>query len=224
MNIYRTGLLLVVATLLASPSAALGITLGQVDTFENGAVAGWAVVNPTLQINGPAGSADHYVQVSSGASGQQSNLQMFNQSQWLGNYLAAGVTGVEMDLKNLNFTGADSIRIAIREGTASSITSGYSSTIAFNLPVDGQWHHAIFSLAAGSLTGINSPQPLASDLANVVNFGILSSVSPSTMGDPITLGSLGVDNIHALPEPSSISILLSGIVGIALLRRRRIQR
>ena len=61
MNIYRTGLLLVVAALLASPSITFGITLGQIDTFEDGTKQGWNNGSAIgVQPGGPAGSGDHY--------------------------------------------------------------------------------------------------------------------------------------------------------------------
>src|SRR6185369_15445469 len=103
-----------------------------------------------------------------------------NQSQWSGNYIGANVTSIEMDLKIQPSGGALPIRIAIRESTDVNIKAGYCSTIAFNLPRDQQWHHVSFSLAAGSMTGLFSPQPLANDLSNVIVFGIISSASPST--------------------------------------------
>jgi hypothetical protein len=230
MNIGRFCSLLALAILASVPATSQGITLGQVDTFEDGTSQGWSgsIVVPPTPTGGPAGNSDHYFQlITEGTSligpPVPVELQTSNISQWAGNYLAAGVTGVEMDLKNNNtFGGNLFIRIAINEDkfTTMSKMAGYSSTTAFTLPPDGQWYHAVFSLDTGSLTPISSPQPLASDLANVVDFQILNSSSPSTIGDFISFGALGIDNVHAVPEPASISILISGIVGVALLRRR----
>ena len=227
MNIGRFCLLLGPAILICFPAASRGITLGQVDTFEDGTQEGWItktfIVNPVKPPFG-TGNNDHYLDalITFGADGT-GPLQMDNQSQWTGNYLSAGVTGIAMDLFN-NGGPSYSIRIAIREGISGSSLPGYCSTIAFSVPNDNLWHHAVFSLAPQNLTGINSPKPLATDLANVIDLCILNAASPAMTGDNITIGGLGIDNITAVPEPSSISILLSGIIGVALLRRRKTKR
>lgn len=157
-------------------------------------------------------------------SGNQSLTQTVNDSQWLGNYVSAGVTGVAMDLRIPIPFGPLPMRIAIREATGdSSTTPGYCSTTAFNLTADGNWHHVVFPLDAASMTAINSPKQLSVDLANVVDFRLLSSPAPSVIGFGQAT-EFYVDNIAAVPEPASIGILLSGIVGLALLRRHRTQR
>jgi hypothetical protein len=226
MNIGRFCLLLAMAILALAPSTSRGITLGQIDTFDSGTMQGWLNAY-SIAPGGPAGISDNMLTVYAAGSGLPLRLQALNQSQWSGNYLAAGVTGIEMDLQ----VGAPQpstmpIRIAIRESTSSGIPSGYASTASFTLPNDGQWHHASFSLLPGDLTPVGSPQTLATDLANVAELGIIDAAAPSTQGDEPITGTTGfyVDNIHAVPEPASISILLPGIVGVALLRRRRLRR
>ena len=48
---------------------------------------------------GPAGAGDQYMRITSnGGFGAGSRLTVLNRTQWLGNYIAAGVTAVEMDL------------------------------------------------------------------------------------------------------------------------------
>ena len=93
-----------------------------------------------------------------------------------------------MDLKNNNesfVTSPLQMRIAIRSG--SNVNVGYSSTTAYILPRDDQWHHAVFSLKADSLTAVAlenlSPPPLTDVLANVLEFHILNSSAPKTTGD-----------------------------------------
>ena len=202
MNRPSSRMLLAAVISLTAHSVSLGITPGQIDTFEDDTTQGWSSASVITPPFGSPGSGSYVLQVSSGGSGLQSRLEVFNRSQWLGNFLAAGVTEVAMDLRNGSFSGTLPMRIAIREGTAASITAGYASTTAFSLPNDLQWHHAVFSLAPGSLTPIDSPQPLASDLANVLDFRLLSSASPATMGDAISQGGFYVDNIRAVPPPA----------------------
>lgn len=221
----RTWSALIAITFVGAASLAYGITSGQIDDFQDGATEAWTdgsggsnVAN--ISSDGPAGLNDHYLQVSSGSFGGAARMLTFNTSQWLGNYVAAGVSGVRMDLKNFG-SSAIPIHIAIREGNGTSGTPGYASSIAFSLPADGQWHQALFSLDAASLTAINSPQPLAVDLLNVADFRLLSSTVPSTIGDAIN-ARIGVDNITAVPEPPTIAILGMGMsaIGLRLFRRR----
>jgi hypothetical protein len=222
MNSSRFCVLSALAILAFAPSTSRGITLGQVDTFESGTHLGWTggpFAGLGVQPGGLAGSSDHYIQVApnNGSNGEQGDLSMGNVSQWTGDYGAAGVTAIGMDLRGQGTNLPIRISIVDNSGT------GYSTTTAFSLPGDGQWHHAVFSLAANDLTAISSPQPLPLVLGNVGALHILSSSSPSLSGgDFYGLGvEVDVDNIAAVPEPASISILLSGIVGIALLHRRR---
>jgi hypothetical protein len=191
-----------------SATATFGVTIGHADTFEDGldnwqgGVGGFTVV-PN---GGPAGAGDQYLQLSSGASPLPPRLVGFNDSQWLGNYTAAGVTAVAMDLLNSGTTSL-SMRVAIREGTGTASTPGYASTTPFILPADDQWHHAVFDLDTASLTGFNSPQLLSVDLANVKDFRILESAAPSGVGDMVT-AQIGVDNVTAVPEPSAIALIM----------------
>jgi hypothetical protein len=201
------------STVLFSTASAFGISIGQVDTFQNGSdnwqsgVGGLALV-PS---GGPSGAGDQYMLISAGASPLPPRLTALNDAQWLGNFTTAGVTSVAMDLLNPGPTPL-SMRIVIRESAGGATTPGYASATPFLLPADGVWHPAIFSLNSASLTGINSPLPLSMDLTNVNDFRLLSSAAPSGVGDVVT-GQFGVDNITAVPEPSALLLL---IVGAAL--------
>lgn len=194
-----------------SAASALAVTIGQIDTFQDGldnwqGGMGGFTLAPT---GGPAGSGDQYLQLNSGASPLPPRLAAFNDSQWLGNFTAAGVTEVGVDLLNSGTTSL-SMRVAIREAAGGSTTPGYASTNPFILPPDGLWHHAVFDLNAASLTGFNSPQPLSVDLANVKDFRILESAAPSGVGDMVT-AQVGVDNVTALPEPSAFLLMLIAV-------------
>jgi hypothetical protein len=195
---------------LLSTASAFGVTIGQSDTFQSGldnwqgGAGGFAVV-PN---GGPAGAGDQYLQISSGSSPLPPRLTAINDSQWLGNFTAAGVTAVAMDLLNSGSTSLP-LRIAIREAAGGSATAGYASTTPFNLPSDALWHHVVFNLNAASLSGFNSPQPLAVDLANVKDFRILASSAPSGVGD-MAAAVVGADNVTAVPEPSALVLIVAG--------------
>jgi hypothetical protein len=204
MMVLRAFCVASIAALAAiDPASLFAVTAGQVDTFQTGTTAGWTdghggdnVAN--VATGGPAGTGDRYLQVSSGSFDSESHLITFNQSQWLGNYVSTKVVGLKLDLKNFG-TASLPIRIAIREGSAGSATPGYSSTTAFTLPNDGQWHKSVFlPLTTSTMTAINGPRPFATDLASVADFRLLSSQAPSTIGDGLS-ARIGVDNITAVP-------------------------
>ena len=113
-----------------TPSGA--VTLGQVDDFEDGTVMGWTegLFSPNPPTNqpsgGPAGLGDNYLlNLSSGGLGAGSRLVMFNQTQWAGNYLAAGVTRIDLQMANFGATTLQ-MRIAIEN----VLGTRYASTTA----------------------------------------------------------------------------------------------
>jgi hypothetical protein len=222
-----------VAALLAAlsmSSIAPAATLNQVDDFQGGTTAGWtngaAATDPTnVASGGPAGTGDRFLLASSSGGGSAGGrMVVFNRSQWLGSY--AGIGAISMDLKNLdNVAPLDplSVRIAFKESTLIG-SGGYVSTNAFALPADGQWHHAIFQLNGSAMVPVGTTTlTLAQLLGNPAEMRILSSTAPALAGDAIA-SKLGIDNIRAIPEPSSFVLALLGLVAIAwrLGRRRRL--
>jgi hypothetical protein len=192
-----------------SPMPALGITLGQVDDFHDGGLDAWiggggGLVGAQMNIpsGGPSGAGDNYLQLAAGGTGGAPRLLGVNQAQWTGDFSGASVGAIGMDLLNSS-AAVLSIRVAIREGTGNSSTPGYVSTHAFPLPADNLWHHAVFLLDDADLTGVNSPAPLATDLASVAEFRLLDAANVSLQGDSFGSSSppvaFGVDNITAVP-------------------------
>lgn len=215
---WRCIALLVVGLIAGSTSATVkAITLNQTDDFQSGD-DNWAGGSVTgTPSGGPGGASDLYLQVSSGSFGGDVRLITHNDAQWLGNYTTAGVDEITAELMNFG-TLAIPIRAVIRESAGGSSTPGYASS-PFTLPADGQWHLATFSLTTG-MTGFNSPQSLATDLASVGDFRILSSVSASGIGDVIN-AQIGIDDITAVPEPSTLILGAFGVLSLGGLLARR---
>jgi hypothetical protein len=221
---------LAAAAVLFAPSAGLAqITAGQIDTFESG-LQGWDQAGggpgtsaPQLITGGPTGQ---YMQLTAGPSGAP-RLTVFNRVQWLGDYIAAGVVAVEMDL----FASATnpsplSIRIAYKSSIGMN-APGYSSTTAFTLPNDGQWHHAVFPLTAGTMSVVGSPEPFATFMTHPAEMRILHSAGPSINGDFVT-AVVGVDNIQAVPIPEPTGVLAAaaaaaGLAGVIARRRSKLR-
>jgi hypothetical protein len=202
------------------------ITLGQIDTFESGTTLNWTngAAPGALSVvgGGPGGASDQYLQVTASGSGPGGSLTVFNRTQWLGNYVAAGVNGIGVDLLNPG-SSALTIRIAYRAGTTTSSTPGYVSTNGFNLPGDGLWHHAVFSLSDASMTPIGSPpSPFSTFITQPAEMRIIDSTLPSLNGDFVN-ARLGVDNIQAIsipvPEPT-LYLALATAAGLAGWLRR----
>ena len=209
------------ALLTLSP-AARGVALAQIDDFEDGTVRNWGNGSAPDPVNittgGPLGLNDNYLQITADGSGSGGKLTSYNRTQWLGDYNAAGVTEIAMDLKGFSSPGnaALSIRFALKTGTGSG-APGYVSTTAFSLPIDGLWHHAVFSLSA--MTAVGSPGALSTVLAGPTEARILHAAAADTVHGDVIVGQFGVDNIQAAPEPTTASLFALGI-GAFLLRRR----
>ncbi len=174
-----------------------GGVMGPFDDFEDGTVSGWmegpASPNPPTNVpdGGPDGPGDNYLEnSSSGGFGPGSKLVMFNQAQWTGDYLAAGVTRIEAQMANLGRTDLF-MRIAI-EGQP---FERYGSTVPELLPADGQWRAVVFQLSDAFLTQISGSGPLSDVLSDVTTLRILAaSGGPAWQGDSV-VATLGVDDI-----------------------------
>ena len=198
---------------LAGASASLahgGIIAGQFDNFEDGTTQGWTaglnIPNPPVNMpsGGPAGVNDNYLHAIStgGAGGPGSRMSVFNESQWAGDFSTAGVTAIEFDAVNL---GSIALQIGLRvEGPGGN----FVSLIPGAAPADGVWRRYTLAIDDAALGGPGGFD-LAATLAAVSKFRIEDSRGPIA-------ATLGLDNIRAIPEPATISLLLLG----ALARRR----
>jgi hypothetical protein len=199
LRLFFAGAITVTAAALLSHNS-LAVTFGQLDDFQDGTVMGWSQgapsPNPTSNVNtgGPAGAGDQYLlNVSSGLFGAGGKQAMFNRVQWTGNFNAAGVTRVRLNLANFG-TNNLAIRVAV-EGAAGT---WYASTNPIPLPVNSGWTSQLFDLTASNLSLVGGGQTLSDVLDNVIEMRILSNqLIPSFRGDVIA-GQLGVDNVRAM--------------------------
>ncbi len=207
------------------------ITFGQVDNFQGGSLMNWVNGASSLSLintGGPAGVGDAYMQLSANGAGSGGKLVAQNytfppsfNSQWTGDYLAAGVNGIELDL--LNQTAVTlSIRIAFKSNVRQD-SSGYLSLPVILAPGSG-WQHFSISFTASNLTAIGGPAAYSTFFRDgFAEMRIINEAGAVNLnGDPV-VGMLGVDNIRAVPEPATIALLL--IAGLAaggqIVRRRR---
>ncbi len=182
-----------------------GQVMGPFDDFDDGTVSGWMEgpnsPNPPTNVpdGGPDGPGDNYLENrSSGSLGPGGRLVMFNQAQWTGDYLAAGVTRIEAQMANLGPTDLF-MRIAI-EGQR---FERYGSAVPELVPADGQWRVVVFELSDAFLTRISGSGPLSDVLSGVTTLRILAaSDGPAWRGD-FVVATLGVDDILAAGDATA---------------------
>lgn len=188
--------------------ASAGVLLGQVDDFEDGTTMNWTsgLPNPNppswVPGPGPTGFDDGFMVVTgNGQQGSGGQIVAFNQVQWAGNYLAAGVTAVDMQVQNFS---QFPLMIGLRVEGAGGV---FASTNLVEIPVLPFFTTITLPVTAASLTGGG----------NVLQ--TLSAVTRLRIQDPNgpIEGSIGIDNITAIPEPVCAWLLLAGL---AALRRR----
>lgn len=199
--------------------------LHQVDNFQGGTTMGWTegISSPNPPVNladaGAAGVGDHVLQnVASGGGGAGSKMVMSNSdSRWTGDYLTAGITGVSLFLANSGATPLD-IRLGFTDGS-----TRIGSTTAYTLPADSTWYTTLFDVSPGAMSVISGPGSFTDVMGSVTTFRILDATSgPSWRGDSVA-GDLRVDNIQAVPEPSSMALFGLGLTLLLSSRRRKSQ-
>lgn len=195
-------------------SAASAVVLGASDGFGNGSTDGWfsGAASPVPPVNvadgGPAGAGDGYLLATAlGGSGPGSRLVVIGGPQWAGDYAAAGVDAITMDLRN--FGSADlSVRLALFGGGGAGV-----SVTPVLLPAGGDWQSVSFSLAPSALAG-NLP-----GLGAIAELRIFNGGLAQFPGDAMA-GRLGIDNIAAVPEPAPAALLACGLALLAWRARR----
>jgi hypothetical protein len=194
---------------------AAGVVLGQVDDFQGGTTQGWHGGASPINVatGGPDGIADRYLQISSAGG----NLGTNNTTQWTGNYLAQNIDALSM---NLNNTGPNPLAIRI-----SLFGNGgtFTTTDETVLPAGSGWVSVEFGLDDLTLTQTSGNGTLNDTLATVNTVLIRHDpdpLSPSGQMNPV-VGTLGIDNITALPEPGSGWLRVAGVAALVVAARAR---
>jgi len=223
---------------------AQAVSLGQIDTFDDGTLQGWQQGLPqstadhmrNVSSGGPAGLNDNYLEVTSDSTLQfgGSRLTFFNREQWTGDYTTAGITAIAMDVKNFCPCEALNLRLGINASVAdptnaTRILGGTFTTAAsFSLDSSSGWTRVVFSLRPEDLVAVDSARgnyvtgnDVMVTLANVNELRLLNNdpLDPDWNGLPIT-SRLGVDNIQAVPLPPALALFASGLV-VLLTRGRK---
>jgi len=184
-------------------STTLAIVPNQVDNFEDGTTQGWGSGIPNLTppanitTGGPTGTDDNYLKVTSnGGSGSGSKLVVMNSTQWIGDYITAGVTSVSMNIKNFGATTLN-MRIVL-EGPGGNFWSVNPLVVA----ASSDWPLISFSVQAANLTGGTN---VNSTLSGVTEVRILHSVAGGSKGDAV-VAQIGLDDITAVSQPVPVEL------------------
>ena len=216
--------------LLLASTSAYSIPTG-VDDFEDGTTQGWTVgtgtipppVNPAPPVNvptgGPAGAGDSFLQLTAlGGEGPASRLSVMNLSQWTGDYLAAGITAIAMDVNNFGATDLVLRLLVVNFPDNPGPPTDAAWTLSpILVPANSGWFSVKFDLSATNLFApIGTP---AGALSDVDELRLFHNPDPAFggpgVGAPPVVASLGIDNIRAVPEASATLLLL--LLGVGAL-------
>ena len=230
MRALLTAIALMIAIAIA-PATAYGASIGLRDTFQDNTTDNWfagglglGMVPPVppqvVATGGPNGALDEYLKITAtGNAGQPgSRIVAINGTQWAGNYLASGISTIEMDLKNLGTTDL-TIRLQFEDPMGGPPVDEAVTTFGAFLPAGSDWTHVAFGISVADLTAI-----LGNPNTALGNTTLLRIIDSPTATDAVTIaGTLGVDNItaSAVPEPATMLFTATGLVALAAKYRRR---
>ena len=157
---FRTLVAIAVGSLfLTTETSQAAIAIGLVDSFQGGTTEGWTHGNrgsggtnaPAIFNNlGPIGPGDHAMGFSStGGFGVASRFTAFTTSaDWLGNYTAAGVKSIQLDVNN---TGSNPINLRL----AFDGPGGDFITQSSVINSGGGWQSVSFSVLPNDLIAVS---------------------------------------------------------------------
>jgi hypothetical protein len=173
-----------------------------------------------IPTGGPGGADDNFLLLAAvGGGGPGSKLSAINLAQWTGDYLAAGVGAIKMDL--YNFGSSDlALRLLVANPLGGPPTDLAFSTVPRLLPAGSGWTRVVFPIALTDLTaGLGSVNDA---LTTATELRLYHSTDPAFPGGEIVT-ELGVDNIQALvPEASTAAqAVVLGLTALGLVFWRR---
>jgi hypothetical protein len=210
--VVSTALATVVGLLGLWPNEASAIAVGQIDGFQDGTTQNWVEgvggaippIPPAVVANaGPNGAGDFALRLTATGAvvGPGGKLVVNNvQTRWQGNYTAAGVNGIMLDVRNPNAFPV-TMRIGI-DGPAIGTTGGRWISAGVAVAATSGWQTLTFSLVPQDLLpGDLAATSAATTLSNVGLLRVMHAPTATWQGAVVT-GQLDLNDIEALPEPT----------------------
>jgi len=216
MKLLALKSMLIVATACSSLGAQ-AVVLFDVDTFTAGGFEGWSGGPSRLVTGGgPGGASDNYYRVNAtGGNGSGSRMATYNlNTEWVGDYDAAGVTGLKFDFKNI---GTSTMRLRAVVFDASG--NVWTSTAAFVVSGGTNWQSVFLPMNAGTMTLATGFSDWTTSYQNVDRIMIRHGDDINANGTPV-VASVGFDNIQAVPEPGTMTAIVAGLAAFARRRKR----
>ena len=175
------------------------VQVGQSDDFESGTTQNWregaTSTNPPTVVNtgGPEGAGDAYLEaISSGNGGPGGRQVVFNRQQWTGDFIAAGVISVSVDVKN-----DGSAPLNMRIGFELAPGDNRFISAAQTVPADGLWRKLTFDVSQGGLTSVGGAMSYTQVMSGVTEARIFSNAVSDWRGE-LAVSTMGLDNIAAI--------------------------
>ncbi len=192
------------------------IIVGQGSDFEDGTLQNWdpPKANTANVAGGPAGST-RFLEVSPAVG--PGRIAAFNSIDYSGS-VAGDVTGFSMYMMRPSGQSNLEMRLVL---VGPGTTNRWTSTNAQTVVGDGTWNQFTFSILEADLTqvlGAGTYSDLTSNVSRLLirwDEGI-----PSSSGTSSGTGTLGLDDILAIPEPSAAILSAIVVFGLGFVRRR----
>ncbi len=199
-----------IALSLLIASQATAVTYDQVDDFQDpdDGTANWAGSQGGAAIplrrpdGGPDGAGDAWLRIAA----NRFHLATRNREQWTGNYLAAGIDAIEMDLNHIR-PGQDAVKLRIMLWGPGGVFASANLTDPIST---NAWQRYRFGLTAADLVhvtgGTGDPIDTLTDVEIfLIRHDLAEPTLPGTHPPHIS-AQLGIDNIHAVRVAQPVDI------------------
>lgn len=209
-------------------SVALADPTFTLNTFDSG-TDGW---QPWSTATNAAGLApdNPYLRIKADGIGKFGRMITFNwETEWTGNYISAGVTGLRLDLANMSTADDLFLRLAIGNRASPQQSGGtwWVSKNAISVPLGSDWKSLFLPIAesemvvVGNIMGQSDNESFADTFSGIQNIRILSAAVPLGATGDNFFGDVGIDNIALVPEPTTLPMMVIGTVMLMLHRKRK---
>lgn len=188
----------------------IGITqvvIDQVDDFNDGTLQGWTKGQPVDTFVTNQSNQLKVSTINNFNGGPHSKLIIYNETQWKGDYISQGITGIKLKISNpynpIPNNNPLRIRIAIGNtnkpgGGGSNLGTWFVSKEAIVISPDSGEVTAIISVLEEDLNIAHGMDSYASVFGNVAALRITASTSPTNpRGDDNMIASILIDDITA---------------------------